>query len=78
MMYLSYFDSVADGIEFLLALGSIIGLLGLIMGLIFFIFGSGKYRGKMLGVIIFSIILLMQNPKKSIIFGGEDIELNSN
>ncbi|MFX1277700.1 MAG: hypothetical protein ACFFAH_08115 [Promethearchaeota archaeon] len=58
MIYSSYFDSVADGIEFLLALGSIIGLLGLIMGLIFFIFGSGKYRGKMLGVIIFSIILL--------------------
>ena len=53
-----YFDSIGEGIEYLLALGAIIGLLGLIMGIILFIFGSSRYRTKMMGVIIISIILL--------------------
>ncbi len=58
MVLLDYFDEVAKGIEFLIALGSIIGLLGFIMGLMFFIFGGSKLRLKMLGVLITSIVLL--------------------
>ncbi len=53
-----YFEKIGEGIEFLLALGSIIGLLGIVLGLIFFIVGGSKYRGKMLGVIVVSIILV--------------------
>ena len=53
-----YFNRVGEGIEFLLALGSIIGLLGIVLGLIFFIIGGSKYRWKMLGVIMVSIILV--------------------
>ena len=56
-MILDYFDQVGEGIEFLIALGSIMGVLGFIIGLIFFIFG-GRMRYKMTGVMIVSIILL--------------------
>jgi len=58
MIFSGYFDSIGEGIEYLLAVGSIIGLLGLIMGIIIFIFGSSRYKTKMVGVIIISIILL--------------------
>ena len=51
------FPDEAMGIEFLIALGSIMGVLGFIIGLIFFIFG-GRMRYKMTGVMIVSIILL--------------------
>jgi hypothetical protein len=56
-MIFDYFDQVGSGIEFLIALGSIMGVLGFIIGLIFFIFG-GRMRYKMTGVMIVSIILL--------------------
>jgi hypothetical protein len=56
-MIFDYFDQVGEGIEFLIALGSIMGVLGFIIGLIFFIFG-GRMRYKMTGVMIVSIILL--------------------
>ena len=57
MVFYSYFEQVGKGIEFLIALGSIIGVLGFITGLIFFIFG-GRMRYKMTGVMIVSLILI--------------------
>jgi hypothetical protein len=58
MVVFDYFDKLLSGVEFLIALGSIIGLLGLLVGLIFLIWGSSRMRGKMLGVIIVSFLLL--------------------
>jgi len=58
MVLLDYFEEVFNGIEFLIALGSILGLLGFIVGLLIFMFGGDRYRMKMLGLIITSIILI--------------------
>lgn len=58
MVVMDFFDSFMEGIEFLIALGSIIGLLGLLIGFIFLIWGTPKMRGKMIGVILMSFILL--------------------
>ncbi|MHA2010057.1 MAG: hypothetical protein ACXABO_21100 [Promethearchaeota archaeon] len=57
-MIYDYFDAVADAIEFLVALGSILGFLGLIIGIIGMLFLGQFQRHKMVGVIIFSIVLL--------------------
>ena len=58
MVLYDYFDGLRSGIEFLMALGSIIGLLGLVIGFIFMVLGSGRVRARMLGVIIVSVVLL--------------------
>ena len=58
MVVLDYFDSLVEGIEYLIALGSIIGLLGVIVSLIFLLWGGPRYRGHMSGVLIVSFILL--------------------
>lgn len=58
MVIFDYFDGFLAGIDFLIALGSIIGLLGVIVGFIFFMWGSNRMRTRMLGVIIVSLILL--------------------
>jgi len=57
-MLLDYFDGIAEAIEFLLALGSIIGLLGLIVGILGWLFLGQFQRHKMIGVVVVSIILL--------------------
>ncbi len=57
-MIFDYFDQVGEGIKFLIAFGSIMGLLGFIFGLLIFIFGGSRMRYRMLGVIIGSLILL--------------------
>ena len=54
----NYIDELVSGIEFLIALGSIIGLLGLIVGFIFFMWGGKRMREMTIGVIIVSFILL--------------------
>ncbi|MFX0026701.1 MAG: hypothetical protein ACFE8M_09810 [Candidatus Hermodarchaeota archaeon] len=59
MVFFDYFDGFQAGIEFLIALGSIIGLLGLVMGIIFLIWGGSRLRYKMLGVVLVSIVLLV-------------------
>jgi hypothetical protein len=57
-MIFDYFDGVAQAVEFLIALGSIVGMLGLIIGILGW-FGLGQFqRHKMFGVIVASIILL--------------------
>ena len=58
MVVFEYFESVIEGIEYLIALGSIMGLLGLIIGMLILIWGGQRYRDKMIGVIVTSIILL--------------------
>jgi len=58
MIFYNYYESVGDGIEYLRALGSIVGMLGLIVSLIFFIFGSSRARGYFLGVMVTSFILV--------------------
>ena len=57
-MIFDYFDQVGEGIEFLIAFGSIMGVLGFMIGLIFLIFGGGRLRYKMTGVMITSLILI--------------------
>ncbi len=47
-----------EGIEFLIALGSIVGLLGLVIGIIFFLIGGSRLRMRMIRVILISIVLV--------------------
>ena len=58
MVVFDYFEDVLEGIEYLIAVGSILGLLGLVIGMLFLIWGGQRYRDKMIGVIIASIALL--------------------
>ena len=58
MVLFDYFESVLEGVEFLIAVGSIVGLLGIFIGLIFLIWGSSRMRYKMVGVIVVSFVLL--------------------
>lgn len=57
-MLFDYFDGIVEAIEFLIALGSIIGLLGLIVGILGWLFMGQFQRHKMIGVVVVSIILL--------------------
>jgi len=58
MVVFDYFEEVLGGIEYLIALGSIMGLLGFLIGMILLIWGGQRYRSKMIGVIIASFVLL--------------------
>ena len=58
MLMSDYFGAVADAVEFLIAVGSILGFLGLIVGILGLMYSGPFYRHKMIGVIVFSIILL--------------------
>jgi len=58
MVVLDYIENMIDGVEYLLAIGSIIGILGFVVGILFFVWGGPRIRYRMLGVIIGSIILL--------------------
>ena len=55
MNFAEYFTKVSEGIEFLLALGSIIGLLGLLFGLVMLLAG---YRENGVKIIIISFIIV--------------------
>lgn len=54
----SYFDGLASGIEYLIALGSIIGVLGFVFSLILFIIGSDRHRKELLLIMIACIVLM--------------------
>ena len=58
MLMSDYFEAVGDAIEFLIAVGSILGFLGLIVGILGLMYSGPFYRHKMIGVIVCSIILL--------------------
>lgn len=57
-MIFDYFDGMQESVEFLMALGSIAGMLGLIVGILGWFFLGQFKRHKMIGVIIVSFILL--------------------
>ncbi len=58
-MIFDYLEDFAEMIEFLLAFGSIIGMLGLIIGLLGWLILGQFQRKKMIGLILVSVILLM-------------------
>jgi hypothetical protein len=58
MVLYDYFEDVLGGVEFLIAFGSLIGILGLLIGIMLAIWGGSRLRYKMLGVIIFSFVLI--------------------
>ena len=58
MVLFDYFEDILQGFEYLIALGSLVGLVGFIVGLIFVVWGGSRLRYKMLGVTIVSLILL--------------------
>jgi hypothetical protein len=57
MVLFDYFDDLATGLEFLIALGSIVGLLGLIVGFVALFISSSRMRKHVLGLMLFSFIL---------------------
>jgi hypothetical protein len=57
-MLLDYFEQMGEAVEYLLALGSLMGVLGLIIGIIGFISLGQFHRQKMIGIIVVSIIIL--------------------
>ena len=57
-MIFDFLDSIAGGVEFLIALGSISGLLLLIVGVLGWVFLGQFARHKMIGVVVMGIILL--------------------
>jgi len=57
-MIFDYFDGIEGAIEFLVALGSIVGMLGLIVGILGWLALGQFQKHKMIGVIVVSIILL--------------------
>ena len=58
MVVFDYYEGVLEGFEYLIALGSIVGLFGLMIGMVFLIWGGQRVRNKMIGVIIASFVLL--------------------
>ena len=57
-MLLDYFEQMGEAVEYLVAVGSIVGLIGFIIGLIGIISIGKRGRYQMMGVIVVSIILL--------------------
>ncbi|MHA2183096.1 MAG: hypothetical protein ACXAAH_16885 [Promethearchaeota archaeon] len=57
-MMFDFFDMFGEAVEFLIALGSIMGFLGLIIGILGWLFLGQFQRHKMIGVIVVSVILL--------------------
>ena len=54
-----YFDGIGDAIEFLTAVGSIVGFLGLMVGILGWMFFSRRGRHRMIGIIVVSLVLLV-------------------
>jgi hypothetical protein len=57
-MILDFFEQMGEAVEYLIALGSLMGVLGLIVGIIGFISLGQFRRHQMIGVIVVSIMLL--------------------
>ncbi|KKM75362.1 hypothetical protein LCGC14_1391050 [marine sediment metagenome] len=58
-MIFNYIEDLAEIIEFLLAIGSMMGMLGLIIGLIGWLLLGQSQRKRLIGLMIVSVILLM-------------------
>ena len=52
---MDYFTNVLNGVEYIIAVGSILGLLGLLLGLLIWLVGN---KEKAVKLIIFSLILI--------------------
>lgn len=59
MVLLNYFDDVAEGVQFLIAFGSIMGLLGIIFGILGILVGGDRYRGMFIKLVLTCIVLLV-------------------
>ena len=59
MIFNTYLDGISEGIEFLMAFGSIVGLLGLIVGFLGMLIVPKFKRDKLYFVIGISFVLLM-------------------
>ena len=57
-MMLDFFEQMGEAVEYLVALGSLMGVLGLVVGIIGFISLGQFRRHQMIGVIVVSIMLL--------------------
>ncbi len=55
----SYFSEVFEGFEFLIALGSLIGIFGLVIGGFMLFFGGRPFKSKGLKILLVSIGLLV-------------------
>ena len=58
MLFLEYFDQVKDGIEFLYAIGSILGLFGLLYAAAWWGFTSKRNYRNLFTLVIASLILI--------------------
>jgi hypothetical protein len=54
----SYFSEVLEGFEFLIALGSLIGIFGIVIGGFMLFLGGRPFKSKGLKIMLVSIILL--------------------
>ena len=54
-----YFDWLTESFEFFIALGSIIGVLGLIIGFVALVVSSSRMRKHILGLMVFCFILVV-------------------
>ena len=57
-MLLNYFDGMGEAVEYLVAVGSLIGVLALVVGIIGFISLGKHSRHRMIPVVVVAIILL--------------------
>ena len=55
----TYISAVIDGFEFLIALGSLIGVFGLVVGAFLLFFGGRLYKDKGLKILLISILLVI-------------------
>ncbi len=58
MMFFNYPDLIDDGVELFFALGSIIGMLVLIVGLSLMIAGGDSFKHKALPIVMMGFILV--------------------
>jgi hypothetical protein len=59
MVVFDYMDQLANGIEFLIALGSIVGVLGLIVGFVALFISGHRMRKHVLALMVFCFILVI-------------------
>jgi hypothetical protein len=59
MVVFDYVDQVTNGIEFLIAFGSIVGVLGLIVGFVALIISGSRMRKHVLALMVFCFILVV-------------------
>ncbi|TFG24941.1 MAG: hypothetical protein EU533_01625 [Promethearchaeota archaeon] len=59
MVLFDYLDQLTDGIEFLIAFGSIIGVLGLIIGFVALFISGSRMRKHVIALMVFSFILVI-------------------